>query len=109
MKKLKKCQFLKKTSEVLKLNTEIIQKNIHDEKDNNEMIITSRAFKPLPIVLDIVNKNFKNYKNLILFMEKSGKKILKETLNKWNLSYQMKESITNKDSFILNIISAKKI
>ena len=108
-KSYKKCQFLKKTSEVLKLNTEIIQKNIHDEKDNNEMIITSRAFKPLPIVLDIVDKNFKNYTNLILFMGKSGKKILKETLNKWNLSYQMKESITNKDSFILNIISAKKI
>ena len=42
-------------------------------------------------------------------MGKSGKKILKETLNKWNLSYQIKESITNKDSFILNIISAKKI
>ena len=108
-KSYKKCQFLKKTSEILKLNTEIIQKNIHDEKDNNEMIITSRAFKPLPIVLDIVDKNFKNYTNLILFMGKSGKKILKETLNKWNLSYQMKESITNKDSFILNIISAKKI
>ena len=108
-KSYKKCQFLKRTSEILKLNTEIIQKNIHDEKDNNEMIITSRAFKPLPIVLDIVDKNFKNYTNLILFMGKSGKKILKETLNKWNLSYQMKESITNKDSFILNIISAKKI
>ena len=108
-KSYKKCQFLKETSEILKLNTEIIQKNIHDEKDNNEMIITSRAFKPLPIVLDIVDKNFKNYTNLILFMGKSGKKILKETLNKWNLSYQMKESITNKDSFILNIISAKKI
>ena len=108
-KSYKKCQFLKKTSEILKLNTEIIQKNIHDEKDNNEMIITSRAFKPLPIVLDIVDKNFKNYTNLILFMGKSGKKILKQTLNKWNLSYQVKESITNKDSFILNIISAKKI
>ena len=108
-KSYKKCQFLKKTSEVLKLNTEIIQKNIYDEKDNSEMIITSRAFKPLPIVLDIVDKNFKNYTNLILFMGKSGKKILKETLNKWNLSYQVKESITNKDSFILNIISAKKL
>ena len=108
-KSYKKCQFLKKTSEVLKLNTEIIQKNIHDEKDNSEMIITSRAFKPLPIVLDIVDKNFKNYTNLILFMGKSGKKILKQTLNKWNLSYQVKESITNKDSFILNIISAKKL
>ena len=73
-KSYKKCQFLKKTSEILKLNTEIIQKNIHDEKDNNEMIITSRAFKPLPIILDIVEKNFKNYTNLILFMGKSGKK-----------------------------------
>ena len=34
----------------------------------------ARAFKPLPVVLDLVYKNFSNYKNLILFMGKNGKK-----------------------------------
>ena len=42
----------------------------------------ARAFKPLPVVLDLVYKNFSNYKNLILFMGKNGKKILEETLMK---------------------------
>ena len=40
----------------------------------------ARAFKPLPVVLDLVYKNFSSYKNLILFMGKNGEKILEETL-----------------------------
>ena len=108
-KSYRKCQFLKKTSATLKLKTEIIQKNIYSEKDKSEMTITSRAFKPLPVILDIAEKNFQNYKNIILFMGKSGKKILKETLYDWDLSYEIKDSITNKESFILNIMSAKRV
>ena len=108
-KSYRKCQFLKKTSATLKLKTEIIQKNIYSEKDKSEMTITSRAFKPLPVILDIAEKNFQNYKNIILFMGKSGKKILKETLCDWDLSYEIKDSITNKESFILNIMSAKRV
>ena len=108
-KSYRKCQFLKKTSAALKLKTEIIQKNIYSEKDKSEMTITSRAFKPLPVILDIAEKNFQNYKNIILFMGKSGKKILKETLCDWDLSYEIKDSITNKESFILNIMSAKRV
>ena len=42
-------------------------------------------------------------------MGKSGKKILKETLCDWDLSYEIKDSITNKESFILNIMSAKRV
>ena len=108
-KSYRKCEFLKKTSATLKLKTEIIQKNIYSEKDESEMTITSRAFKPLPVILDIAEKNFQNYKNIILFMGKSGKKILKDTLYNWDLSYEIKESITNKDSFILNVKSAKRV
>ena len=65
--------------------------------------------KPLPVVLDLVSRNFKSYKNLILFMGKSGKKILNETLNEWDFDFQTKESVTNKDSFLLNIKNIKKI
>jgi len=108
-KSYKKCKFLEKVSKELNLNTEIIQKNIFEQKDINEIIITSRAFKPLPIILDIAEKNYKNYKNIILFMGKSGKQILTETMKKWSLDYQIKESITNRDSFILNIKNARRI
>jgi len=108
-KSYKKCKFLEKVSKELNLNTEITQKNIFEEKDPGEIVITSRAFKPLPIILDIVEKNFKNYKNIILFMGKSGKEILLETLKKWKIDYETKDSITSNNSFILNIKNAKRI
>jgi 16S rRNA (guanine527-N7)-methyltransferase len=108
-KSYKKCKFLEKVSKELNLNTEISQKNIFEEKDLGEIVITSRAFKPLPIILDIVEKNFKNYKNIILFMGKSGKEILLETLKKWKIDYETKDSITSNNSFILNIKNAQRI
>ena len=51
----------------------------------------SRAFKPMPVILDLVHKNFKKYKNLVLFMGESGRKILNESLKNWNLDYEEKK------------------
>ena len=51
----------------------------------------ARAFKPMPVVLDLVYKNFKNYKNLILFMGKNGKQILEESLLKIGILIMKKE------------------
>ena len=108
-KSYKKCKFLEKVSKELNLNTEVFQKNIFEEKDLSEIVITSRAFKPLPVILDIVEENYKNYKNIILFMGKSGKEILKETLKNWKINYEIKDSITSENSFILNIKNAQRI
>ena len=108
-KSYKKCKFLEKVSKELNLNTEVFQKNIFEEKDLSEIVITSRAFKPLPVILDIVEENYKNYKNIILFMGKSGKEILTETLKKWKIDYETKDSITSNHSFILNIKDAQRI
>ena len=68
----------------------------------------TRAFKPMPIILDLVQKNFRNYKNIILFMGKSGRKILNDTLKIWNLDYEEKKSVTSEDSFLLNIKNMEK-
>ena len=103
-----KCVFLKDVSEKLELNTEIIQKDIFKLRDIETGTIMSRAFKPMPIILDLVQKNFRKYKNIILFMGKSGRKILNETLKIWDLDYEEKKSLTNKDSFLLNIKNIKK-
>jgi len=65
-----KSVFLRKISRELKLETEVIQKNIFEIKNIKSGTIMARAFKPLPIVLELVYKNFNNYKNLILFMGK---------------------------------------
>ena len=62
----------------------------------------------MPIILDLVQKNFRKYKNIILFMGKSGRKILNDTLKIWNLDYEEKKSLTSKDSFLLNIKKMEK-
>ena len=103
-----KCTFLRKVSRELKLNTEIIEKNIFETQNLNTGTIIARAFKPLPVVLDLVYKNFSSYKNLILFMGKSGEKILEETLKSWDLDFEKIKSITSKESFLLNIKKFKK-
>ena len=103
-----KCVFLKDVSEKLELNTEIIQKDIFKVRNIETGTIMSRAFKPMPVILDLVNKNFRKYKNIILFMGNSGRKILNETLKEWDLDYEEKKSLTNNDSFILNIKNIKK-
>ena len=103
-----KCVFLKDVSKRLKLNTEIIQKDIFKVKNIETGTIMSRAFKPMPVILDLVNQNFKKYKNIIFFMGKTGKKILNDTLSIWDLDYEEKKSLTSENSFILNIKKIKK-
>tara|TARA_B100000282_G_scaffold77790_1_gene53824 strand:+ start:573 stop:1217 length:645 start_codon:yes stop_codon:yes gene_type:complete len=98
-----KCVFLRDVSKKLRLNTEIIQKDIFEVKNIETGTIMSRAFKPMPVILDLVHKNFKKYKNLVLFMGESGRKILNESLKNWNLDYEEKKSLTNENSFLLSI------
>ena len=75
-----KCVFLREVSEKLKLNTDVIQKDILTIKNIETGTIMSRAFKPLPEILELVNRNFRKYKNLILFMGRTGRKTLNDTL-----------------------------
>ena len=103
-----KCVFLREVSKKLNLNTEIIQKDIFSLKNIETGTIMSRAFKPMPVILNLVNENFKKYKNIIFFMGSSGRKILNETLQEWDLDYEEKKSLTSNDSFILNIKKIKK-
>jgi len=98
-----KSRFLEEVSEKLNLNTKIFQKNIFEIKNLETGTIMSRAFKPMPVVLDLVCENFSKYKNLIFFMGKSGKKIFEKSKNDWDLEYIEKKSLTNEDSFLLNI------
>jgi len=103
-----KSAFLRKVSRDLKLNTEVIQENIFEAQNLESGTIMARAFKPLPVVIDLVYKNFSNYKNLILFMGKKGEKVLEETLKDWDFNFEKKKSITSEDSFLLNIKNIKK-
>jgi len=107
-KSFHKCVFLKEVSKKLNLNTEIIQKDIFKVKNIETGTIMSRAFKPMPIILDLVNENFKKFKNIIFFMGSNGRKILSDVLEGWDLDYEEKKSLTNDSSFILNIKKIEK-
>jgi 16S rRNA (guanine527-N7)-methyltransferase len=103
-----KSAFLRSVSRDLKLNTEIIQKNIFEEQNIESGTVMARAFKPLPITLELVYKNFSSYTNLIVFMGKNGEKTLEEARENWEFDFEKKKSVTSKDSFLLNIKNIKK-
>ena len=103
-----KCVFLKEVSKKMSLNTEVIQKDIFKIKNIETGTIMSRAFKPMPVILNIINKNFQKYKNIIFFMGANGRKILSDVLKEWELDFEEKKSLTSDHSFILNIKKIKK-
>jgi 16S rRNA (guanine527-N7)-methyltransferase len=103
-----KSRFLREVSEKLNLNTKVFQKNIFEIKNLETGTVMSRAFKPMPVVLDLVYENFSKYKNLIFFMGKSGKQIFEKSKDDWSLEYIEKKSLTNDESFLLNIKKISK-
>ena len=103
-----KSNFLKEISKKFKLNTEINQKNIFEQKDLETDIIISRAFKPMPVIFKIASKNFKKFKYIILFLGKSGKEILNEASKNWKFDYEEKKSLTSNESLVVKISNLEK-
>ena len=64
-------------------------------------------FKPLPVVLELIKNNFKFFNEVILFLGKNGKRNFEKSLD-WKIKYEIKKSITNKNSLILKIKNLKK-
>ena len=107
-KSFHKSNFLSEMSKKFNLNSEIHRKNIFNEKNLITDVIISRAFKPLPIIFQIAQTNFKNFKYIIVFLGKSGKKILNDALKFWKFDYEKKKSLTNDGSLIVKISNLKK-
>ena len=103
-----KSSFLRSVSRKLKLDSEIFQEDIFKKKNLVSGSILARAFKPLPVILDLVEKNFEKYTNLIVFMGKNGKQLLEEAFKEWEFEYKERKSLTSNDSFLLNIKNIKK-
>ena len=107
-KSYRKSNFLKEISRKLKLDIIVEEKNVFEEKKLISGTVVARAFKPLPIILELLEKNFEKYSNLVVFMGKNGKQLLEDSIKKWEFEYKNKRSITNKDSFLINIKNIKK-
>ena len=107
-KSFHKSKFLVEMSKKFKLNTEVHQKNIFEEKNLSTDVIIARAFKPLPIIFEIAKKNFKSFKFIVLFLGKTGKKILNEALMRWEFDYEEKKSLTNPESIVIKVSNLRK-
>ena len=107
-KSFHKSKFLVEMSKKFKLNTEVHQKNIFEEKNLSTDVIIARAFKPLPIIFEIAKKNFKSFKFIVLFLGKTGKKILNEALMHWEFDYEEKKSLTNPESIVIKVSNLRK-
>ncbi len=107
-KSFHKSNFLKEVSSKFDLNVEVLQKDIFEEKNLETDIIVARAFKPLPVLINLIHNNFKYFREIILFLGKNGKEILKKVLMEWEFEYEEKKSITSKDSTIIKIKNLKK-
>ena len=103
-----KSVFLRNVTRKLKLNTEVIEGDVFEIENLKSETVIGRAFKPLPVVLELMSKNFTNCKNLILFMGRNGKQTLNEAFKVWKFEYKEKMSLTSDDSFLINIKNIKK-
>ena len=107
-KSFHKSNFLKEVTNRFNLNVEVFQKDIFSEKNLSSDIIVARAFKPLPVIFDLIKNNFKFFNEVILFLGKSGREIIEKVLQEWKIKYELKKSITNEESLILKIKSLEK-
>jgi len=108
-KSSKKADFLKKTIIKLKLNAEVICKNILDKQEiiPGEFFI-ARAFKPLPVILKLMHTQVNNFKKIIIFLGKTGKEDLLQASKTWDIQYKERISLTSSDSTIIEITKLKK-
>ncbi len=103
-----KSNFLMEMAIKFKLDAKIYQKNIFEEKNLVTDVIICRAFKPLPVIFEIATKNFKNFKYIVMYLGKSGKKILKDVSMKWKFDLEEMKSLTSEDSSLVKISNLKK-
>ncbi len=108
-KSFRKAEFLEEISKRLKLNTKVITRNLFEEKKITGEVIFARAFKPLPVILELIYEKAENFKELILFLGKSGRESLIQTSKNWHFEYKQRKSKTSDDSLIININKIKKI
>ena len=104
----KKCQFLTQVVTKLDLDALVLEKNVLEQKNLEVGTIVARAFKPMQSIFKIVTKNFKNFKNLILFLGKNGKQTLLDASKVWDFEYKERKSVTSDDSLIINIKKIRK-
>ena len=101
--------FLKKLNQELNLNVEFIEKNILIQPMTLDVdIIVARAFKPLHVVLELIHSKAINWRKTFIFLGKTGASELLQASKSWDIKYKQRVSITNNDSFVIEINKLEK-
>ena len=105
----KKASFLREIVNYLNLNVEVLNINAftHVKKLEADLIV-ARAFKPLKIILQFLDKNTKNWKKVFLFLGKTGQVELLQASKNWDIQYKQRMSVTSSDSIVIEINKLKK-
>ena len=100
----KKASFLREIVNYLNLNAEVLNINAltHAKKLEADLIV-ARAFKPLKIILQFLDKNTKNWKKVFLFLGKTGQDELLQASKSWHIKYKQRMSVTSNDSVVIEI------
>ena len=105
----KKAKFLQESINELKLDVQVLNKNIFDyQKKISEDVFVARAFKPLKIILELIHNQAENWKKIFIFLGKTGKNELLQTSKIWDLEYKQRVSVTSNDSLVIEINRIKK-
>jgi len=108
-KSKKKKIFLESVIKKINLNAEVVCENILDnEKKLMGNVFVARAFKPLPIILKLINNKAVYFNKFFIFLGKTGNKELLEASKSWDIEYKQRVSVTSGDSIIIEVRKLKK-
>ena len=103
-KSAKKASFLREIVNYLNLNVEVLNINaLTYAKKLEADLIVARAFKPLKIILQFLDKNTENWKKVFLFLGKTGQDELLQASKNWHIKYKQRMSVTSNDSVVIEI------
>ena len=105
----RKASFLKEIIKRLNLKVQVLHLNVLEYSTRLEAdLIIARAFKPLKIILQILDKNTENWKKVFLFLGKTGQDELLQASKSWDIKYKQRMSVTSSDSVVIEINKLKK-
>jgi 16S rRNA (guanine527-N7)-methyltransferase len=104
----KKCKFLNDLSNKLCLKLKINNVRLEDYKFIRISTIVSRAFKKVIDTIDILFKNNKEIRSIILMKGKSYQQELEDAKKKYTFDLEKFRSITSDESYILKITNIKR-
>ena len=103
----KKCKFLQDLSNKLSLILKIENIRLEDYKFSKISTVVSRAFKKTVDTIDILFKNNKKIRNIILIKGKTYQQELDDAKKKYTFHVEKFRSITSDESYILKISNIK--